>query len=282
MNRLITIIIICICLPVFSQNSIPEVSLKITKLQKISDTDYILEYSVTYKGPDPKIFSDYSVYIPEEAQIIEGTVDNSGIHERDFLFTRINVDLNRNRSLEDFYTISSRGGDILLNGTKLNPLYSKAGNREIFTPRTSSAEFSLNRTGESGRPFTLHNYERSSGVIKIGLAPENGDISFAKLPNAQALIEIISDTENPGSINTSIDDARIYRGTTNENIPDLPGDYYRPRTTGSRHIAIKEGINDGSFKFGNPGNRALIRVTIFFSLSGRICIFDRKTVAIKE
>ena len=281
MNKIITIIIICISLPIFSQSSTPEVSLKITKLQKISDAEYILEYSVTYKGADPKIFSAYPVYIPEEAQIIEGTVENSRVHERDFLFTRINVDLNRNRSLEDIYTISFKGGDILLNGDKLNPLYSKAGNREIFTPLTASVESSLNRTGESGRSFTLHSYDRSSGVIRIGLASENGDISFAKLPNSQVLIEIISDTENPDSINTSIDNARIYRGTTNENIPDFSGDYHRPRTTGSRHIAIKEGINEGSLKFRNPGNRALIRVTIFFSLSGRICIFDRKTIIIK-
>ena len=282
MNKIITFFIICISLPLFSQGSVPDISLKITRLNKISDSDYTLEYTVTYKGPPPEIFSDYSVYIPEESQIIEGTIENSVIRERDFLFSRLNVDLNRNRSLEDIYTISSRGGDVLLNGEKLNPLYSKAGNREIFTPLTTRAELSLNRTGESGRPFTLHSYDRSSGGVKIGLAPEDGDISFAKLPNAQVLIEIISDTENPGSINTSIDNARIYRGTTNENIPDIPGDYHRQRTTGSRHISIKEGINEGSFKFRNPGDAALIRITIFFSVSGRICIFDRKTVILKQ
>jgi len=281
MNKILTSLIIFISLPLFSQGSIPEVSLKITKLQKISDAEYMLEYSVTYKGADPEIFSDYPVYIPHEAHIIEGTVENFKIHERDFLFSRRNLDLNRNNNFDDSYTITSRGGDLFLGNRKLNTLYNRAGKVEVFTPLTGTAGDSVNRTGDSGRPFTLHYYNRDKGEIRIGLGPEQGDLTFARLPNAQAVIEIISNTEELSSLNTSIDDTPYYSGTTNEKIPDFPGDYHRPRTTGSRHIAIKEGINEGSFTFRNPGDAALIRVTIFFSLSGRICIFDRKTIIIK-
>lgn len=280
-NKIAAFLIISAAVPLFSQGSIPEISLKITRLNKITDSDYTLEYSVTYKGPPPEIFSTYSVYIPDEAHIIEGIAENSRISERDFLFSRLNVDLNNNSSLEDTYTISVREGDIFLNDAKLNLLYTKAGNREIFTSRTVSSQPGINRTGAEGRPFTLHYYNRVSGEIKIGLAPENGDISFAELPNAQVVIEIISDTENTDSINTSIDDARIFRGTTNEKIPDFAGDYHRPRLSGARHIPLKDGINTGTFTIRNPDKPALIRVTVYFALTGRMCIFDRRTILIQ-
>lgn len=279
-NKIAVLLIFCALVPLFSQGSSPDISLKITKLSKISDSDYTIEYSVTYKGPDPEIFSSYSVYIPEETHIIEGIAENSAINERDFLFSRLNVDLNRNGSLEDIYTISANNGDIILNEVKLIPLYSKAGNRIIFTPLTSSAESALNRAGRSGRPFTLHSYDRTSGEIIIGLAPDNGDVPFKKLPNAQAVIEIIHDTENPDSINTSIDDARIFRGTTNEKIPDFTDDFHRPRITGTVHIPLKKGVSTGSFTVRNPEKPAFIRVTIYFAISARMSIFDRRTIMI--
>jgi len=64
-------------------------------------------------------------------------------------------------------------------------------------------------------------------------------------------------------------------------MPAFPGDYHRPRLTGAKHIPLKEGMNTGTFTIRNQGRPALIRVTVYFAISGRICVFDRRTIMIQ-
>lgn len=266
--------------PLFSQTSTPEISLKIIRLEKTSGDKYNLQFSAEYNGSDPALFKDNLINIPRETQIIEGIALQSRIDEKDFLYSETMLDLNKNNSYDDVYTVKTKKRDIFIDNVNIHPLFVKAGKRIIFTPLKEGNTLNINKITQSGRPFTLHSYNRETGEIKMGFGPDNQDIEFLKLPNAQVMIEVIPDREND-SPGITIDGTDKFTGTTNEKISYFPGDFHRPRISAFKHLLLKNGTVKGDFTFTNPGIKSLVRITLFFSISGRICIFDTKTVVIE-
>jgi len=261
----------------FAQPGSPEISLKITKFEKTGNGEFTLEYSAEYRGPDPAIFKNNRVYLPLDKKIIEGIADNSKIYEKDFLYSETKLDLNGNNKFDDIYPITTEKRDIYIRGIKVYPLLPGAGTKKIFTPLKPDGTKNTNKITESGQAFTLYFYKRETGEMKIGLGPENEEFPFPGRPNSQVMIEIIPDTENdePG---IEIKGVETYSGITNEKISFFPGDYNRPRISGYQHLNLNQGNNPGTFKLKTGEGKALVRITLFFSISGRICIFDTKAV----
>lgn len=276
-TRLFVLLFILAYLPLFSQTGTPEVSLKITKFEKKGNGNYTVEFSAEYRGPDPSIFTDNTVYIPREETIIEGVAVKSGIYESDFLFSQTKIDLNGNNRLDDIYYITEKNRDTYIREIKIDPLLPSAGRKKVYTPLKQDGSKNTNKISDSGRPFTLHYYDRETGEIKTGFGPENSDFSFFNLPNSQVMIEIIPDTENDTPAIT-IEGIETYSGITNEKISYFQGSHYRPRTTGFLHLPLKQGSNSGEFTIKTNSLKSLVRITLFFSISGRICIFDTKAV----
>lgn len=266
--------------PLFPRTPDPEVSLKITKIEKQKNGKVKLEYSAEYIGPDPAVFENSRIYLPEETTIIEGIADSSEIHENDFLYGRIRLDLNNNSKYDDIYPISVKNRNIYINGKEIYPLLTETGKRTLFTPLKPDGTENINRITDSGPAFTLYYYDRKTGKIKAGIGSDKNEISFLSLPNSQVMIEIIPDIENDSS-SGNIDGIKTYYGRTNEIIPFFQGDYYRPRITGYQHLPVKKGTKYGSFTFNTVGAKTFVRITLFFSVTGKICIFDTKSVLIE-
>ncbi len=263
--------------PLFSQSGVPEISLKITKFEKTGNGNYTLEFSAEYRGPDPSIFKNNPVYVPREEKIIEGIADKSRIYEKDFLFSETKLDLNRNNTFDEIYPVTGTNRDTFINGIKIYPLIAEAGRKEVYTPLKPDGSKNTNKISGSGRPFTLHYFNRETEEMKIGFGPENSEFTFFNLPNSQVMIEIIPDTENDNPT-ISIEGIETYTGITNEKISFFPGNYYRPRITGFLHLPLKQGSTAGKFTIKANNLKSLVRITLFFSISGRICIFDTKAV----
>lgn len=275
--RIFLFIFIFAFLPLFAQSGNPEISLKITKFEKTGNGYYKLEFSAEYKGPDPSIFGNNPVYVPREEIIIEGIADKSRVYEKDFLFSETKLDLNGNNSFDDIYPVTGKNRDTYIKGVKIYPLLTSAGRIEVYTPLKPDGSKNTNKIADSGRPFTLHYYNRETEELKIGLGPENSEFTFFNLPNSQVMIEIITDTEKD-TPEITIEGIETYSGITNEKIPLFPGSYYRPRITGFLHLPIKHGSTTGTFTLKANDMKSLVRITLFFSISGRICIFDTKAV----
>jgi hypothetical protein len=263
--------------PLLSRQPSPEISLKITKFEKTGDGEFTLEYSAEYRGPDPAIFKNNQVYLPRDQIIIEGIADKSKIYEKNFLYSESKLDLNGNDKFDDIYPVTTENRDIYIRGIKVYPLLPGAGTKKIFTPLKPDNTINTNKITESGRVFTLYFYKKETGEIKIGLGPENADFPFPGKPNSQVMIEIIPDTENDTPA-TTIEGIETYSGITNEKISYFQGIYYRPRITGFLHLPLKQGSTSGTFTLKGSDVKSLVRITLFFSISGRICIFDSKAV----
>lgn len=272
----ILLLILCFSLSTITgsaETNDPEISLSAV-LNAVSETSYSIDYQVTVSGIDTSAFMDQKITYPYESSIIECTIFEKKINEKDFLYSERNIDLNGDGDTDDSFPVLYKSGTIVIAGITVNPLFKKNNDRYILIPFNSSNRENSIKIKPEGHPFELHTYEPLIGKIRAGLPDTPQGTIFRQFPNSLFIIEIIQN--NGEELNDlTVNSKKTDKGFTNEKIFSFGGENLRRNFTGI-NLNLDKNSSAGSIKIDNIKGSFKIRLRYLFSISNRAILLNEK------
>jgi hypothetical protein len=252
-----------------------EISISGSSISEISSTGFLLNYSIRNTF-DSDLFSKLQVILPFEKYILQGTIENGVLQEKDFLFSQLDIDLNGDKDVNDLFKVKVVNKKLTIDNKTILSLTRETANYNVMIPFDESGNNNLNLITRSGLPFTLRYYSSSPAEIILGLNA-TGDIEFKKFDNSLLLIEIVTPDQST-SENLLIDGLKPISGFTNEK--DLTGGETLFRFSAVKNISIKEGTAKGDIKISQISKPFLLRLTYYFSISGNLTLMNQKIIKV--
>lgn len=268
-------ITILLTFPVCLHSGQNEIQISEFAVSEISASEYFLNYQIKNTF-DKESYSDLNVVIPIEKYIIQGTIENGIIKEKDFLFSQFNLDLNNNSEVSDSFKINISNNKLSIDNKKISPLLKSTSRYQVLIPYDDSGNFNVNRISDKGIQFTLKNFSSPPPEITIGFN-KTGDIEFKTYPNNMLLIELIKSGNNTGE-SLRIDSQKPFIGFTSER--ELTGGEIINRFTAAKNIIFSDSICKGSIKLENIQKPFTVRITYYFTISKNLILFYQKTVKV--
>jgi len=252
-----------------------EIGISRCGISEISSSDFLLSYSIKNTF-DPELFSKLQVTIPFEKYIVQGSIENGLLHEKDFLYSQLNIDLNGDTDLNDTFTAKFIKSKLTIDNIKISPLTKSTSDYNVFIPFNETENFNVNRITPKGKPFTLRKFSTTPPEITIGLNTEN-DIEFKTFGNSQLLIEVIPSGKSAGD-NLLIDDQKPFIGNTNEK--DLTGGENSYRFITVKNITINNNTASGELKIEKIVKPFSLRITYYFGISKNLILMNQKIIKV--
>jgi hypothetical protein len=269
----IFIIILILTVKIYSAQN--EIEISKCGISEISAGEFILSYDIK-NSFDTESYSSEKITIPLEKFIIQGNIENGLIHEKDFLFSRRNLDLNKNGSLNDLYQVKTIKNSLYINNQIINSITKTTSNYTVLLPFDNSGKYNINTIDPKGIPFIIKDTSALPEEITIGLN-ENDNIEFRKYDNNLLLIEVITqEKKDPAALFTG--DATTHTGYTNEKVFTAGENFYR--YTAVKKLSINKNSATGEFKIGKLQKPFSVRVTYYFSISENLIIMKQKILMV--
>jgi len=269
----IIIIILIFTLKIYAVQN--EIDISKCSVSGTSSSDFVLSYQIKNSFDDGS-YSSLKIVLPFEKYIVQGNIENGKINERDLLYSQINMDLNKNGSVNDSYPIRIVNKTLIINNQKINPITKTTSKYNVLIPFDSTKNFNVNRISSSGIPFTLRNVSVSPAEITIGFN-ENDEIEFRKCENSLLLIEVIT-PEKMDDKNLQIDGQNPFTGITNE--VTVTGGENSYRYAAVKKIILNKNSASGEIKIGKISRPFSVRVSYFFSLSESLILMNQKILRV--
>lgn len=256
---------------------IPDINLSAGISKGSAPSSYELNYSIYFSNFDPSVYMDQEILYPEEFLIAEGSIKDGVISEKDFLSSERNYDLNGDGDTSDTFTVAAKGGNPVIAGKAITPLYRKVNSVNLLLPLDEKLKEKSTRIGERGCSFTIHSFDRSSGKLIAGIGKGGEDVIFRKHPNSLLIIEIIRDGSGGEAPGIMINSSRAAEGFTNETAISGTGEPLR-RYSFITGAEISSGRASGTVTFSNLSEPFTLRVKYCFAVSGRVIIISEKII----
>lgn len=273
MIKKIIIIILILTVKIYSAQN--EIEISKYSISETSSTGYLLSYDIKNTF-DTESYSLNKVTIPFEKFIIQGSIANRLMKEKDFLFSQKDVDLNQNGNLKDSYQIKTHNKILYINDQIINPMIKITANYTVLLPFNNSGKYNINRINPNSLPFTLRDTSALPEEITIGLNP-NDEIEFQKYDNNLLLVEVITPEKIEDKTLFS-GDVTIHTGFTNEKSVTAGENFYR--YTAAKKIEINKNAAQGEFQIGKLKKPFSLRATYYFSISENLIIMTQKILMV--
>lgn len=194
------------------------------EIKKSTANSYSAKFSVKYKGLYKVYFDDTTVPIPVEEMIIEGEFTNYEIKERDFLFAGVDIDINGDKDLDDFYKIKFNYNKYYINKYKLKGSFAvkKNSNYNFYKYFNNKNESLINSYGENGKSFLIYRIDYNSKKMIVGLNKGEKPLEIKQFPNPNIQIILMKPVESINKkVNFSIGTGPNFYAFSNEKI--IPG-----------------------------------------------------------
>lgn len=243
-------------------------------INSVSKTSYTIDYNVALTGIDAPSFMDQKINYPYEPSIIECTIFEMRINEKDFLYSERNIDLNGDGDTDDSFPVLYKSGMVIISGITVNPLFIKKNDRYILSSYNSSNHENSVKIKPEGHPFEIHTYEPLIGRLTAGLPDRPGGTIFREFPNSLFIIEIIQNNgEEPGNI--TINSQKTDLGATNEKVFSPGGENLKRHFTGI-NVSLNNNSSEGSIRLDNIEGNFKVRLRYLFAISSRIVLLSEK------
>ena len=272
-KKIIILIISAYSITVFSAQN--EIELSRCSVSGISPSDFLVSYSVKNTFDDNS-YSKLEVVLPFEKYIFQGSAEDGIIHEKDFLFSQTNIDLNNDSDFNDSFKIKISKNRLTIDNKKISPIFKTTSDFNVLTPLNETGNYNITRLTEKGKPFILRYISSLKPEIIVGLSTET-DIEFRKFPNNLLFIEVISSDKNI-SEKILIDNLKPFTGTTNET--DLTGGENSYRYAAVKNITFNNSAAAGEIQIKNIRKPFTVRITYYFAVSENLILMNQKTVKV--
>lgn len=264
------IIILIFTSPIYPARS--EIEISSCSISEVSPSEFIVNYQIknTFNADS---YSSLKVIFPFEKYIVQGSISNGIIQEKDFLFSQINLDLDKNGSLHDSYKTYMSNKTLLIDNKKINSITKVTSNYNVIIPFDNTKNYNTNRISDNGIPFTLRNISILPPEITIGFN-DTGIIEFRTYDNSVLMIEVIT----PDKQNFLIDGETPFVGITNER--DVTGGENSYRYAAVKKVPININSAKNEFKIGKISKPFSLRVTYFFSISENLILMNQKILRV--
>ncbi len=269
----IVIIILIFTLKIYAVEN--EIEISKCSVSETTSSNFVLNYQIR-NSIDDGSYSSLKIILPFEKYIIQGNIADGKINEKDLLFSQINIDLNKNGSVNDSYPVKIVNKTLIINNKKINPITKATSKYNVLIPFDSSKNFNVNKISSSGIPLTLRDISVSPPEITIGFN-ENNEIDFRECENSLLLIEVIT-PEKMDEKNLQIDGQTPFTGITNE--VTVTGGENSYRYAAVKKIIINENSTSGEVKIGKISRPFSVRVSYYFSLSESLILMNQKILRV--
>jgi len=252
-----------------------EIDISKCSISGTSSSGYVLNYQIKNSFDDGS-YSSLKILLPFEKYLVQGNIADGKINEKDLLFSQINIDLNKNGSVDDSYPVKIVNKTLIINNKKINPITKTTSTYNVLIPFDSTKNFNVNKISSSGIPFTLRNFSTNPAEITIGFN-ENDEIEFRECENSLLLIEVIT-PEKMDDKNLQIDGQTPFTGITNEVTVTGGENSYRYAVI--KKIIINENSASGEIKIGKLSRPFSVRVSYYFSLSESLILINQKILRV--
>jgi len=264
------IIILIFTSPIYPARS--EIEISSCSISEVSPSEFILNYQIK-NSFDADSYSSFKVILPFEKYIVQGSISDGMIQEKDFLFSQINLDLNKNGSLNDLYKAHISNKALLIDNKKINSITKTTSNYDVIIPFDNSKNFNTNKISNNGIPFTLRKISILPPEITIGFN-DSGIIEFKTYDNSVIMIEVIT----PDKQNFLIDGETPFVGITNERDVTDGENFYRYAAV--KKVPINTNSAKNGFKIGKISKPFSLRVTYFFSITENLILTNQKVLRV--
>ena len=269
------IILIAVLFSISSAFAKNEIEISRCDISAVSSSKFSLNYQIKNTF-DPETISKLQVVLPFEQYILQGTIENGFIIEKDILFSQLNIDLNSDKDPDDQFKAKIQNKILNIDNVQIYPVIKHSANYQALIPFDEKGNQNLNRISKNGLPFTLRNLSSKPAEITIGIS-SSGEIEFRKLPNSELLIEIITSDKNAGDT-LLIDGQKPVAGYTNEK--DLTNGENLSRFTAVKHIPVNNNEAKGSLIISDINRPCLLRITYYCGISESLILFSQKIIRV--
>lgn len=252
-----------------------EIELSRCSISEISPSDFILSYSVKNTF-DADSYSKLEVVLPFEKYIFQGSADNGIIHEKDFLFSQMDIDLNNDSDFNDSFKIKISKNRLTIDTKKISPIIKTTSDYNVLTPLNETGNYNVTRLTEKGKPFILRYISSLKPEIVVGLSQQT-DIEFRKFSNNLLFIEVIN-SDKIISEKILIDNLKPFTGITNET--ELTGGETSYRSAAVKNIIVNNSATSGEIQIKEIRKPFTVRITYYFAVSDNLILMDQKIVKV--
>jgi hypothetical protein len=189
-------------------------------VKKISANSYTLSFRISYDASLSSFLEESSFLMPAEEILIHGTVEDSSIHEQDFLFSQLNIDLNGDGDTLDIYPLIFKAGKYMLEKQRLQ-IVSYPYRYESYTgfQYFNNASPRTNRITQKGKEFIVYAVSTGDKKMTVGLNLKDNAVAIEQFPNPAVQIAILKNHEDISSKpGFSIAGSKNYITFTNEKL----------------------------------------------------------------
>ena len=272
-KKIILLIILTLSTNLFSGQN--EIEILRCTVSEISASDFILDYSIKNTF-DAGSYSALQIVLPFEKYLVQGSIDNGVVNEKDFLFSQIDIDLNGDSDLNDSFNVKIIKNKLSLENLSISPIFKTAAAYNVLTPLDETGNYNINRLTTNGIPFTLRSFSSKTPEIILGINTVD-DIEFKKYSNSLLLIEVITSDRNSGE-KIEIDGQPPFKGITNEK--NLTGGESFFRFAAVKNIILNNSTAKGEIKIKSIGKPYSVRITYYFAISENLILLNQKIVKV--
>ncbi len=252
-----------------------EIEISRCSVSEISSKDFLLSYSIKNTF-DIESYSHHQVIIPFEKLIIQGSVEEGILNEKDFLFSHINIDINGDSDILDSLKVRIADNKLIVGNRIISPLFKATSKFQTHLPFDASGNYNLNKVSEKGKTFTLRSITSAPPEIILGLNSSD-DIEFMKYSNSLLFVEVITSDKNAVE-KLFIGGQKTFSGETNEKI--LTGGENLYRVAAAKNINVEKNTSGGTIKIGNIMKPFVLRITYYFAIDENLTIMNQKIIEV--
>lgn len=252
-----------------------EIELSRCSISEVSPSLFLLSYSVKNTF-DSDSYSKLEVLLPFEKYIFQGSADNGIIHEKDFLFSQVDIDLNTDSDFNDSFKIKISKNRLIIDNKKISSIIKTTSDYNVLTPLNETGNYNITRLTEKGKSFILRYISSLKPEIIVGISPDT-DIEFRKFSNNLLFIEVIN-SDKSISEKILVDNRKPFTGITNE--VDLTGGENSYRSAAVKNITVNNSAAAGEIQIKEIRKPFTVRITYYFAVSENLILMSQKIVKV--
>ncbi len=222
----ILILFLLLSLPIISHSKL-KFRMKVFPINAIKNgKNYTLSFNVRYKNIPKLLVENTPLIISTEDMLVHGKIINRTLKERNFLFAKLNVDLNGDNDFNDSFKAIYYRRNYYINNKKIHVLSSnKMVNNLSVMKYLSGSKLSTSKISDNGKEILVYLINSFKQTTVVGFNRSKKSVSYDRFPNPAVQLMVIKTTESIQNKPTySISGYKNYLTYSNDKVFDGQGD----------------------------------------------------------